>query len=109
MIRLGEDSPRSAIIAGPNVGSKSLAVWTVALIAIMAHGGSYVPAKAARIGMCDGIIARMGAPDKLARQRSTFMVEMAETSGILTMATPKNLVILDELGRGTCRAHGIST
>ncbi|KAI6103556.1 muts domain V-domain-containing protein [Pisolithus sp. B1] len=102
------DSPRSAIITGPNMGGKSSAVRMVALIAIMAQIGSYVPAKAARIGMCDGIITRMGASDELARGRSTFMVEMAETSEILTMATPKSLVILDELGRGTSTADGMA-
>ncbi|KAI6039948.1 muts domain V-domain-containing protein, partial [Pisolithus marmoratus] len=107
-ICLGGDSPRSAIITGPNMGGKSSAVRMVALIAIMAQIGSYVPAKAARIGMCDGIIARMGASDELARGRSTFMVEMAETSEILTMATPKSLVILDELGRGTSTADGMA-
>ncbi|KAI6124838.1 muts domain V-domain-containing protein [Pisolithus croceorrhizus] len=105
---LGGDSPRSAIITGPNMGGKSSAVRMVALIAIMAQIGSYVPAKTARIGMCDGIITRMGASDELARGRSTFMVEMAETSEILTMATPKSLVILDELGRGTSTADGMA-
>ncbi|KAI5982994.1 DNA mismatch repair protein MutS [Pisolithus marmoratus] len=88
------------------MGGKSLAVWPVALIAIMAQGGSYVPAKAARIGMCDGYL--FAASDGLAHGRSTFMVEMEETSGILTMATLKNLVILDELGRGTSTADGVS-
>lgn len=107
-ICLGGDSPKSAIITGPNMGGKSSAVRMVALIAIMAQIGSYVPAKAARIGMCDGIITRMGASDELARGRSTFMVEMAETSEILSMATPKSLVILDELGRGTSTADGMA-
>ncbi|KIK21377.1 hypothetical protein PISMIDRAFT_681294 [Pisolithus microcarpus 441] len=107
-ICLGGDSARSVIITGPNMGGKSSAVRMVALIAIMAQIGSYVPAKAARIGMCDGIIARMGASDELARGRSTFMVEMAETSEILTIATPKSLVILDELGRGTSTADGMA-
>ncbi|KAL4068083.1 muts domain V-domain-containing protein [Scleroderma citrinum] len=107
-ITMGGDSPRSAIITGPNMGGKSSAVRMVALIAIMAQVGSYVPAKAARIGTCDGIITRMGASDELARGRSTFMVEMAETNEILSMATPRSLVILDELGRGTSTADGMA-
>ncbi|KAI6039950.1 DNA mismatch repair protein MutS [Pisolithus marmoratus] len=108
-ICLGGDSPRSAIITGSQHGQqkfKSSAVRMVALPAIMAPIGSYVPAKAARIGMCDSISARMGASDGLAHGRSTFMIEMAETSEILTMATPKSFVILDELGRGTSVADG---
>ncbi|KAF8447476.1 muts domain V-domain-containing protein [Boletus edulis BED1] len=98
----------SVIITGPNMGGKSSAVRMVALIAIMAQIGSYVPAGAARIGMCDGIITRMGASDELARGRSTFMVEMTETNEILKTATSKSLVILDELGRGTSTADGMA-
>ncbi|KAF8843625.1 hypothetical protein BDN67DRAFT_964104 [Paxillus ammoniavirescens] len=107
-LSLGGDSPRSVIITGPNMGGKSSAVRMVALIAIMAQIGSYVPAKAARIGMCDGIITRMGASDELARGRSTFMVEMTETNEILKTASSKSLVILDELGRGTSTADGMA-
>ncbi|KAH0827010.1 muts domain V-domain-containing protein [Lanmaoa asiatica] len=107
-LSMGGESPRSVIITGPNMGGKSSAVRMVALIAIMAQVGSYVPARAARIGMCDGIITRMGASDELARGRSTFMVEMAETNEILKTATSKSLVILDELGRGTSTADGMA-
>ncbi|KIJ68934.1 hypothetical protein HYDPIDRAFT_80554 [Hydnomerulius pinastri MD-312] len=107
-VSIGGESPRNVIITGPNMGGKSSAVRMLALIAIMAQVGSYVPAKAARIGMCDGIITRMGASDELARGRSTFMVEMTETNEILKTATPKSLVILDELGRGTSTADGMA-
>ncbi|KAF8121921.1 muts domain V-domain-containing protein [Boletus edulis] len=107
-LSMGGESPRSVIITGPNMGGKSSAVRMVALIAIMAQIGSYVPAGAARIGMCDGIITRMGASDELARGRSTFMVEMTETNAILKTATSKSLVILDELGRGTSTADGMA-
>ncbi|KAF9218263.1 hypothetical protein BS17DRAFT_798646 [Gyrodon lividus] len=107
-LSMGGHSPRSVIITGPNMGGKSSAVRMVALIAIMAQIGSYVPAKAARIGMCDGIITRMGASDELARGRSTFMVEMTETNDILKTASSKTLVILDELGRGTSTADGMA-
>ncbi|KAG6331292.1 hypothetical protein ID866_7797 [Astraeus odoratus] len=103
-IAMSGDSPRSAIITGPNMGGKSSAVRMAALIAIMAQIGSYVPAKAARIGM----LKTPPASDELARGRSTFMVEMAETKEILSLATPKSLVILDELGRGTSTADGVS-
>ncbi|KAG8217898.1 muts domain V-domain-containing protein [Butyriboletus roseoflavus] len=105
---MGDDSPRSIIITGPNMGGKSSAVRMVALIAIMAQIGSYVPARAAKVGMCDAIITRMGASDELARGRSTFMVEMAETNEILKTATSNSLVILDELGRGTSTADGMA-
>lgn len=105
---IGGDYPRSSVITGPNMGGKSSAVRTVALIAIMAQIGSYVPAKAVRLGMLDGVFSRMGASDELARGRSTFMVEMAQTSDILQNATHKSLVILDELGRGTSTADGMA-
>ncbi|KAF8557342.1 hypothetical protein OG21DRAFT_1505567 [Imleria badia] len=107
-LSMGGESPRSVIITGPNMGGKSSAVRMVALITIMAQIGSYVPARAARVGMCDGIVTRMGASDELARGRSTFMVEMAETNEILKTATSKSLVILDELGRGTSTADGMA-
>ncbi|KAG1782777.1 muts domain V-domain-containing protein [Suillus placidus] len=105
---IGGDYPRSSVITGPNMGGKSSAVRMVALIAIMAQIGSYVPAKAVRLGMLDGVFSRMGASDELARGRSTFMVEMAQTSDILQNATHKSLVILDELGRGTSTADGMA-
>jgi len=80
----------------------------IALIAIMAQIGSYVPAQSVKLGMLDGILTRMGASDELARGRSTFMVEMSETSEILHAATSKSLVILDELGRGTSTVDGMA-
>ncbi|KAG2157395.1 muts domain V-domain-containing protein [Suillus clintonianus] len=97
---MGGDHPRSSVITGPNMGGKSSAVRMVALIVIMAQIGSYVPAQVVRLGLLDGVLSRMGASDELARGRSTFMVEMAQTSDILQKATHKSLVILDELGRG---------
>ncbi|KAI0003416.1 DNA mismatch repair protein MSH3 [Russula compacta] len=105
---LGEGEPRSKIITGPNMGGKSSAVRMIALIAIMAQIGSYVPATAVRLSMLDGVLTRMGASDELARGRSTFMIEMSETSDILLHATNKSLVILDELGRGTSTFDGMA-
>ncbi|KAH9001542.1 DNA mismatch repair protein MSH3 [Lactarius akahatsu] len=107
-IALGDGEPRSKIITGPNMGGKSSAVRMIALIAIMAQIGSYVPASSVRLSMLDGVLTRMGASDELARGRSTFMVEMSETSDILVNATSKSLVILDELGRGTSTFDGMS-
>jgi DNA mismatch repair protein MSH3 len=107
-ITLGDGEHRSKIITGPNMGGKSSAVRMIALIAIMAQIGSYVPAAAVRLSMLDGVLTRMGASDELARGRSTFMVEMSETSDILVNATSKSLVILDELGRGTSTFDGMS-
>ncbi len=75
----------------------------------MAQVGSYVPAKSMKLTLLDGVLTRMGASDELARGRSTFMVEMQETSDIIQMATPRTLVILDELGRGTSTFDGVST
>jgi len=105
---MGGNCPRSKIITGPNMGGKSSAVRMIALCAIMAQIGSYVPATAMKMSMLDGILIRMGASDELARGRSTFMVEMQETSEILHFATRKSLVILDELGRGTSTFDGMA-
>ncbi|KAF8831364.1 hypothetical protein HHX47_DHR1000478 [Lentinula edodes] len=108
-IRMGSQrEPRSKIVTGPNMGGKSSSVRMVALIAIMAQIGCYVPAESVKMGMLDGVYTRMGAWDDIARGRSTFMVEMSETREILHSATNKSLVILDELGRGTSTFDGMS-
>ncbi|KAF9466351.1 DNA mismatch repair protein MSH3 [Collybia nuda] len=107
-VEMGGGKPRSKIITGPNMGGKSSCVRMIALIAIMAQIGSYVPASSVKLGLLDCVLTRMGASDDLARGRSTFMVEMSETSEILHSATHNSLVILDELGRGTSTFDGMS-
>ena len=107
-VHLGADAGTILLITGPNMAGKSTYIRQVALIAIMAHLGSFVPAKRARIGVVDRLFARVGATDDLSRSQSTFMVEMSETANILNNATPRSLVILDEVGRGTSTFDGIS-
>jgi len=99
---------RLLIITGPNMGGKSVFLKQGALIVILAQMGSFVPASSARIALVDRIFTRVGASDNLARGRSTFMVEMIETSNILNTATPRSLVLLDEVGRGTATFDGLS-
>lgn len=96
------------LLTGPNMAGKSTFLRQNALIAILAQAGSFVPAESAHIGMVDRLFSRVGAADDLARGRSTFMVEMVETATILTQATPRSLVILDEIGRGTATFDGLS-
>lgn len=103
-----ESGQRIALITGPNMAGKSTYLRTAALIAIMAHMGSYVPAESARIGITDRVFTRIGARDELARGQSTFMVEMVETAHILRHATDRSLVVLDEVGRGTSTYDGLS-
>jgi DNA mismatch repair protein MutS len=106
--RLDPDGTQLVILTGPNMAGKSTAMRQVALISLLAQMGSFVPARRARIGLCDRIFTRVGASDNLARGDSTFMVEMRETANILAHATRRSLVILDEIGRGTSTYDGLS-
>jgi DNA mismatch repair protein MutS len=101
-------APQIALITGPNMAGKSTYIRQVALLALLAHTGSFIPAKDARIDLVDRIFTRIGASDDLARGQSTFMVEMSETANILNNATSRSLIILDEIGRGTSTFDGLS-
>ncbi|MDD3243642.1 MAG: DNA mismatch repair protein MutS [Eubacteriales bacterium] len=105
---LDTDANRFLIITGPNMAGKSTYLRQVALIAIMAHMGSYVPAAQATVGMIDRVFTRVGASDDLYMGSSTFMVEMSEVARILEQATSKSLIVLDEIGRGTSTYDGLS-
>jgi DNA mismatch repair protein MutS len=105
---LGGEHGGVAILTGPNMGGKSTYLRQVALIAILAQAGSFVPAEDAEIGVVDRIFCRVGASDNLAEGQSTFMVEMAETANILHHVSPHSLVLLDEIGRGTATFDGLA-
>ena len=102
------DEQKLWLLTGPNMAGKSTFLRQNALVAIMAHMGSFVPARSAHIGIIDKLFSRVGAADDLARGRSTFMVEMVETAAILNQATDRSLVIIDEIGRGTATFDGLS-
>ncbi len=107
-VYLNNSADRLLIITGPNMGGKSTVLRQTALICILAQMGSFVPAESARLPLLDRVWTRVGASDDLARGRSTFMVEMTETAAILHNATPRSLILLDEIGRGTATFDGLS-
>ncbi|HWA01295.1 MAG TPA: DNA mismatch repair protein MutS [Caulobacterales bacterium] len=104
----GKTGPRLLVVTGPNMAGKSTYLRQIALLAILAQSGSFVPARRLRLGVVDRVFARVGASDDLARGRSTFMTEMVETAAILHQAGPRSLVVLDEIGRGTATFDGLA-
>ncbi|MBT3570331.1 MAG: DNA mismatch repair protein MutS, partial [Opitutae bacterium] len=106
--QLSSEHEQICLITGPNMAGKSTFIRQVALIALLAHVGSWVPARACRLGLVDRIFSRVGAGDELARGNSTFMVEMNETANIINNCTDRSLIVLDEIGRGTSTYDGLS-
>ncbi|MES1198951.1 MAG: DNA mismatch repair protein MutS, partial [Pseudomonadota bacterium] len=104
----GKTAPRLLVVTGPNMAGKSTYLRQIALLAILAQSGCFVPARKLRLGIVDRVFARVGASDDLARGRSTFMTEMVETAAILHQAGPRSLVVLDEIGRGTATFDGLA-
>ncbi len=104
----GKSGPRLLVVTGPNMAGKSTYLRQIALLAILAQAGAYVPARKLRLGIVDRVFARVGASDDLARGRSTFMTEMVETAAILNQAGSRALVVLDEIGRGTATFDGLA-
>ena len=104
----GMAAPRLSIVTGPNMAGKSTFLRQNALLVVLAQAGSFVPALRLRLGLVDRLFSRVGAGDDLARGRSTFMMEMVETAAILNQATPRSLVVLDEIGRGTATYDGLA-
>ncbi|NWG54203.1 MAG: DNA mismatch repair protein MutS, partial [Hydrogenophilaceae bacterium] len=104
----GQAGPRLLLVTGPNMAGKSTYLRQIALLAVLAQAGLYVPAARLRLGIVDRLFARVGASDDLARGRSTFMTEMVEAAAILHRAGPKSLVVLDEIGRGTATFDGLA-
>jgi DNA mismatch repair protein MutS len=107
-VRLDTEREQLLLVTGPNMAGKSTLIRQVALAAVMAQMGGFVPARSARLGLVDRLFTRVGAGDNLARGESTFLVEMRETAHILRHATRKSLIILDEIGRGTSTYDGVS-
>ena len=107
-VYLNNSTDRLLIITGPNMGGKSTVLRQTAIVCILAQMGSFVPAEKARLPLLDRVWTRVGASDDLTRGRSTFMVEMTETAAILHSSTPRSLVLLDEIGRGTATFDGLS-